>query len=127
MKHSNATRWALAGALLLGLPAAAAAQVIGPGFIPNDNTAYGTTSGEFLLLGGGARGTALGNAYAALAGDVSALYYNPAGIAQMNRPQAQVGSYNYVAVSCSARLSPWRCFLTCCNKPRQEMATALRR
>ena len=97
MKHSNATRWALAGALLLGLPAAAAAQVIGPGFIPTDNTAYGTTSGEFLLLGGGARGTALGNAYAALAGDVSALYYNPAGIAQMNRPQAQVGSYNYVA------------------------------
>ncbi|MGH7591072.1 MAG: PorV/PorQ family protein, partial [Gemmatimonadales bacterium] len=97
MKHSIATRWALAGALLLGLPAAAAAQVIGPGFIPNDNTAYGTTSGEFLLLGGGARGTALGASYAALAGDVSALYYNPAGIAQMNRPQAEVGSYNYVA------------------------------
>ena len=97
MKHSNATRWALAGALLLGLPAAAAAQAIGPGFIPTDNTPYGTTSGEFLLLGGGARGTALGAAYSALAGDVSALYYNPAGIAQMNRPQAQVGSYNYVA------------------------------
>ena len=97
MKHSNAMRWALAGALLLGLPAAAAAQVIGPGFIPTDNTAYGTTSGEFLLLGAGARGTALGPAYAALASDASALYYNPAGLAQMDRPQAQVGSYNYVA------------------------------
>jgi hypothetical protein len=97
MKHGNAMRWALTGALLLGLPAAASAQVIGPGFIPTDNTAYGTTSGEFLLLGAGARGTALGPAYASLASDASALYYNPAGLAQMDRPQAQVGSYNYVA------------------------------
>jgi hypothetical protein len=48
-----------------------------------DNTGYGGTSGEFLLLGAGARGAALGGAYAALTTDVTALYYNAAGLAQM--------------------------------------------
>ena len=44
-------------------PAGVAAQS------PNqeDNTAYGTTSAEFLLLGAGARGTALGSSFAAIA------------------------------------------------------------
>src|SRR5436309_779228 len=62
-----------------------------------DNTAYGGTSGEFLLLGAGARGAALGGAYAALATDVTALYYNPAGLAQMTRPSLMVSTYSYVA------------------------------
>lgn len=62
-----------------------------------DNTGYGTTSGEFLLLGAGARGTALGAGYAALASDVTALYYNPGSLALMSRPEAMVSSYNYVA------------------------------
>src|SRR2546422_3474029 len=62
-----------------------------------DNTAYGGTSGEFLLLGAGARGTALGGAYAALATDVTALYYNPGGLAQLSRPGAMVSTYDYVA------------------------------
>ena len=62
-----------------------------------DNTAYGGTSGEFLLHGAGARGTALGGAYAALATDVTALYYNPGGLAQLARPGAMVSTYDYVA------------------------------
>ncbi len=62
-----------------------------------DNTGYGSTSGEFLLLGAGARGAALGGAYAALTNDVTALYYNPAGLAQMARPSIMVSSYSYVA------------------------------
>ena len=62
-----------------------------------DNTAYGGTSGEFLLLGAGARGTALGGAFAALATDVTALYYNPGGLAQLARPGAMVSTYDYVA------------------------------
>lgn len=64
--------------------------------LPSDNTAYGTTSAEFLLLGAGARGTALGGAYAALSSDVSALYYNPAGLTLMEHPAAMVSSYSYV-------------------------------
>jgi Uncharacterised protein family (UPF0164) len=62
-----------------------------------DNTAYGGTSGEFLLLGAGARGAALGGAYAALTNDVTALYYNPAGLAQMTRPSLMISTYSYVA------------------------------
>ncbi len=62
-----------------------------------DNTAYGGTGGEFLLLGAGARGAALGGAFAALATDVTALYYNPGGLAQLPRPAAMVSTYDYVA------------------------------
>jgi len=62
-----------------------------------DNTGYGGTSGEFLLLGAGARGAALGGAFAALTNDVTSLYYNPAGLAQMGRPSAMVSTYSYVA------------------------------
>src|SRR5256712_14005295 len=62
-----------------------------------DNTAYGGTGGEFLLLGAGARGAALGGAYAALATDVTALYYNPGGLAQLPRPGAMGSTYDYVA------------------------------
>ena len=62
-----------------------------------DNTGYGGTSGEFLLLGAGARGAALGGAFAALTQDVTSLYYNPAGLAQMSRPSAMVSTYSYVA------------------------------
>lgn len=62
-----------------------------------DNTAYGGASGEFLLLGAGARGTALGGAYAALATDVTAMYYNPAGLAQLARPSVMLSSSKYIA------------------------------
>src|SRR3989454_5097068 len=38
-----------------------------------------------------------GGAYAALATDVTALYYNPGGLAQLARPGAMVSTYDYVA------------------------------
>ena len=82
----------LAAALLGAFPAVATAQVDDQ----SDNTAYGTTSAEFLMLGAGARGAALSGAYAALASDVSALYYNPAGAALMTRPGIMVSTYSYV-------------------------------
>jgi hypothetical protein len=91
-QHFTARNLALA-ALLSGLPAGLAAQ----GDINQDNTAYGTTSAEFLLFGAGARGTALGGAYATIANDASALYYNPAGIALAPRANALLGTYDYVA------------------------------
>ena len=80
-------------ALLAALGTPAAAQIVDN----TDNTQYGTSAAEFLLLGAGARGTALGGAFAALTTDVTALYYNPAGLAQMGRPGAMVSSYNYLA------------------------------
>lgn len=93
MSHSTARNLALMAALLSGLPAVAVAQ----DDINQDNTAYGTTAAEFLLFGAGARGTALGGAFAAIATDVSSLYYNPAGSALMERSGAMVGTYDYVA------------------------------
>ncbi len=51
--------------LLLGTPAAAA----------------------FLDLGAGARAPGLGDAFTALADDVYAIHYNPAGLAQLERPE----------------------------------------
>jgi hypothetical protein len=62
-----------------------------------DNTPYGTTSAEFLLFGAGARGTALGDAFAAVANDISSLYYNPGAVALISRPGAMVSTYDYVA------------------------------
>ena len=92
MSHISARNLALMAALLSGLPAAASGQAVN-----QDNTAYGTTSAEFLLFGAGARGTALGGAFSSIATDVSALYYNPAGIALMPRAGAMIGTYDYVA------------------------------
>ncbi len=59
--------------------------------------ATGRRRAEFLLLGAGARGAALGTAFAAIATDPSALYYNPAGIALMPRAGAMISTYDYVA------------------------------
>lgn len=95
MSHFSARNLALVAALLGGIPAVSRAQTDDQ--INQDNTPYGTTAAEFLLLGAGARGTALGTAFAAIATDVSALYYNPAGIALMPRAGAMVGTYDYVA------------------------------
>ena len=44
----------------------------------------GTTTGEFLRIGVGARPVAMGEAFAAVAEDASALYWNPAGIARLS-------------------------------------------
>ena len=95
MSDFSARNLALVAALLGGIPAMSAAQTDDQ--INQDNTPYGTTAAEFLLFGAGARGTALGTAFAAIATDVSALYYNPAGIALMPRAGAMVGTYDYVA------------------------------
>ena len=43
----------------------------------------GTTAANFLKIGVGARATAMGGAFTALADDSTSLYWNPAGLAQM--------------------------------------------
>ena len=98
MRKHTAPGWLLAVGLLYAFPAGLAAQnQTGQPIGQEDNTAYGTTSAEFLLLGAGARGTALGGSFAAIATDVSALYYNPAGVAMLERAGLMVGTYDYIA------------------------------
>ncbi len=48
---------------------------------------FGKYSGEFMYIGIGGRALGMGSAYAALAGDVTAGYWNPAGLARINYPQ----------------------------------------
>jgi hypothetical protein len=96
MSKMRSFRWVLALALLGNLVSGLAlAQT--PADAQRDNTGYGTTAGEFMLLGAGARGTALGSAFSSIVDDATSLYYNPAGTAAMSRPGVSIGTYDYVA------------------------------
>ncbi|NQV15152.1 PorV/PorQ family protein [bacterium] len=48
----------------------------------------GTTAASFLEIGIGARGTSMGNAFVAVVDDVNSLYWNPSGLALMNKSEA---------------------------------------
>lgn len=88
-------RATLAAALVFALTSNSEAQTIPiPG---EDNTAIGTTSAEFLLLGAGARGAALGGAYSAIADDIEAMYWNPGGLALLEEGGITISSYDYIA------------------------------
>jgi len=70
-------RAAWAAALLLGLLLASApASALGDG-------SRGTSGAAFLKIGPGARPAAMGEAYSAVADDIHAVYYNPAGLARV--------------------------------------------
>lgn len=53
--------------------------------------AAGRAEAAFEDLGAGARAPGMANAVTALADDVHAIHYNPAGLAQLERPQASAG------------------------------------
>ena len=50
-------------------------------------TNVGTAAAEFLRLGAGARALGMGEAYSAVAEGPDAVYWNPAGLARMSRPE----------------------------------------
>ncbi len=54
----------------------------------------GTIGGQFLKIGVGARATAMGSAFVSVADDASAIYWNPAGVARI---QKNVVSVNHAA------------------------------
>lgn len=65
-------------------------------------------AGEFLSIGAGARSLGMGGAHVALANDVTAVYWNPAGLAQLNYPEislmhaeqfAGIVKYNFGALA----------------------------
>ncbi|HOY45601.1 MAG TPA: PorV/PorQ family protein [bacterium] len=49
----------------------------------------GTTAANFLEVGYGSAGSAMGDAYVSVANDLSSAYWNPAGLAFMTRSEAQ--------------------------------------
>ena len=50
-------------------------------------TVFGKYAGEFMAIGVGGRALGMGGAFVAVANDVTAGYYNPAGLANLNYPQ----------------------------------------
>jgi len=71
-------------------------------------TVIGKYAGEFLSIGVGGRPLGMGGAFVAIANDVTAGYYNPAGLAKLNYPQialmhderyGNLVNYNYAAVA----------------------------
>ena len=57
----------------------------------------GTSAATYLKVGIGARALAMGEAYTTLAKDVTATYWNPAGLAALNKNQFLFTHYNYIA------------------------------
>lgn len=84
---------AVALILAVGLAGSSAAQIK----IEDDNSGVGTTSAEFLMLGAGARGMAVGSGFAAIVRDVESVYYNPAGLPLMEGPEAGLTVMPYFA------------------------------
>jgi len=70
---------AILAAALLAAPAAAQFKL--------GSQRAGTSSGAFLKIGVGARASALGESFVAVANDPTAIYWNPAGLASMVRQE----------------------------------------
>lgn len=70
--------------LVILLSLAALPRPVLAGFTVADK---GTTGAQFLAMGVGARAAAMGEAFTAVADDATALYWNPAGLGQLNRPE----------------------------------------
>jgi len=60
-------------------------------------TKVGTTSGSFLAIDVGPRGTAMGSAYVSVANDATAMYWNPAGIAKLSGFEATFSHTRWIA------------------------------
>ncbi len=60
-------------------------------------TKVGTTAANFLKIGVGARAIGMGGAYVSLANDASAMFWNPAGIAQITGGEAFFNHSQWIA------------------------------
>lgn len=76
-----------------------------PSFAAFGSSSAGTSAAQFLKIGVGARAVAMGEAYGAVADDVTALYWNPAGLGRLTRKNFSATnitwlknvSYNFIA------------------------------
>jgi len=77
-------------AVLAGAPRAHAQVALG-------EQRAGTSSATFLRIGVGARATALGESFVAVANDPSAIYWNPAGLASLQRQEVALSHVDWPA------------------------------
>ena len=90
---------------VLGVGSARAQDPAIPGELSpaeDEFTNVGARAAEFLTIPVGARGTALGSAFAAAADDITAIYWNPAGLGLMDEAQA---FYTFVNMPLNVNLS----------------------
>ncbi|MBO6576024.1 MAG: PorV/PorQ family protein [Rhodothermales bacterium] len=88
----------LTSLLLLFLVPTAVAQTFGEeGDGTKTITKVATTSAQFLKLGVGARAIGLGGTFVAEASDLSAMYWNPAGLSRMGGSGVQFNHTQYLA------------------------------
>jgi long-subunit fatty acid transport protein len=86
----RATALALLGVALLAASPARAQFTLG-------EQRAGTASGTFLKIGIGARATGLGDAFVAVANDPTAIYWNPAGLASIQRQEFTLSHIDWPA------------------------------
>ena len=68
----------------------------GTGQTNSDVSKVGITAAPFLEIGVGAKATAMGGAYVGIANDVSALFWNPAGVARINGAAGIFSHINWI-------------------------------
>ncbi len=96
----------MAAACVLAVTSAAGAQNSALG-----TQRVGTSSGTFLKISVGARASALGESFVAVANDPSAIYWNPAGLASMQRPEMLLSHIDWpadISYEHIAYVLPWR-------------------
>ena len=90
----NTRRRAMAGSFVGVLMFAAFTPVLAQDLPPSltgreeDFSFIGNAGGEFLTIPMGARGVAMGQSFTAVVDDISALWWNPAGLGFMRSPAA---------------------------------------
>ncbi|MFH1379053.1 MAG: PorV/PorQ family protein [bacterium] len=95
--------------LLLLIPVCIACIICGTASLTASGP--GSTAFNFLKIGPGPRAIGMGGAYTAVADDVTATYWNPAGLTQLNRYEASFMqaqwfediSYNYLGLAKSSK------------------------
>ena len=94
-------------------------------------TKRGTTAADFLTIPVGARATAMGNAITASVDDATSIYWNPAGLASMQKGAVTfeyaewlVGvDFNYVSVSVPMANGAFGIALTSMRTPDMDVTT----
>lgn len=68
-----------------------------------ENENAGTSGFTFLKVSYSARAAAMGNAYTGLSNDADAVFFNPAGLVQINSPQASLTYMSYIdGINCGS-------------------------
>lgn len=71
--------------------------IILSGFLLGGNDNVGTSALNFLKIGVGSRAEAMGGAYVSQANDITALYWNPAGLTGLTGPQVMFSQTEWIA------------------------------